>query len=78
MAHALSLSVFKGTNFFIVLLVQLPCGGFKKSPCTSSILQIIFYIWSFGINRNILRIQKLVLFCLEPYTVDSSLFLTPL
>ena len=55
----------------------VPCGGPKKSPRTSSIVQIIIDFWSFEINGDILRIQKLVL-CLEPYILDNILFLTPL
>ena len=30
----------------------------KKRPHTSSIVQFIFYFWSFEISRNILRNQK--------------------
>ena len=48
------------------------CGGPKMSPCTSSVVQIIFYFWFFEINGNILRIQKLVL-CLQPYILNSIL-----
>ena len=63
MSHALSLSVFiafKGFNFSILCTITaagvVPCDGPKKSPRTSSIVKIIFYIWSFEINGNILRI----------------------
>ena len=37
------------------------CGGCKTSPRTrtSSIVQVIFYCWSFEISGNILRIYKL-------------------
>ena len=49
MIHALSLSVFnafKGTNFYILFAITaggvVPCGGPKKFPRTSSIVQIIF------------------------------------
>ena len=34
----------------------VPCGGPKRSPRTSSLVQIIFFFWSFEINGNILRI----------------------
>ena len=37
----------------------MPCGGPKKSPRTSSIVQIIFSFWSFEISEGILRNQKL-------------------
>ena len=30
----------------------VPCGGPKKSPSASSILQIIFSFWSFEIQRG--------------------------
>ena len=63
MTHVLSLSVFiafKGTNFLFLFAITaagvVPCGGPKMSPFTSSIVQIIFYLWSFEINGNILRI----------------------
>ena len=36
----------------------LPCGGRKTSPRTSTIVQFIFYFWSFEISVNILRNQK--------------------
>ena len=38
----------------------VPCGGPKKSPRTSPIVQIVFYFWPFEISGNILRIKKLV------------------
>ena len=72
MTYALSLSVsiaFKGTNFYILFAVTaagvVPCSDPKMSPRTSSIVQIIYYFWSFEINGNIPRIKKLVLY-LEP------------
>ena len=50
MTHALSLSVFiafKGTNFHILFAINaagvVPCGGPKRSPQTSPIVQIILY-----------------------------------
>ena len=36
----------------------VPCGGRKTSPRTSTIVQLIFYFWSFDISVNILRNQK--------------------
>ena len=33
------------------------CGGRKTSPRTSTIVQFIFYVWSFEISVNILRNQ---------------------
>ena len=70
MDHALPLNVFiafKGTNFYLFAITAagvVQCGDPKKFPDTSSIVQIIFYIWSFEINGDILRVQTLVL-CLE-------------
>ena len=39
----------------------MPCGGRKKSPRTSTIVQIIFSFWSFEISEGILRYQKLII-----------------
>ena len=36
------------------------CGSPKKRPRTSSIVQFIFFFWSFEISENILRNQKLL------------------
>ena len=41
-------------------LDSLPCGGPKKSPRTSYIVQIIFSFWSFEISEGILRNQKII------------------
>ena len=38
----------------------VPCGGPKKSPCTSAIMQIIVSFWSFEISGDILRNQKFI------------------
>ena len=50
MAHRLSLNVFtasKGSNNYILFAItaagDVPCGGPKKTPRTSSIVQIIFF-----------------------------------
>ena len=37
------------------------CGGPKKYPRTSSIMQIIFFFWSFEIREGILRNQKIII-----------------
>ena len=57
MAHLLSLNVFtasKGSNNYILFAITaagvVPCGGPKKSPRTSSIVQIIFFFRSFEIS----------------------------
>ena len=36
----------------------VPCGIPKKRPRTLSIVQFIFYFWSFEVTRNIMRNQK--------------------
>ena len=36
----------------------VPCGGPKKSPRTSSIVQMLFSFWSYEISEGILRNQK--------------------
>ena len=39
----------------------LPCGGPKKSPRASSIVQVIFSFRSFEISEDILRNQKFII-----------------
>ena len=39
----------------------VPCGGPKKSPRTSSIVQVIFSFWSLEISEDILRNQKFII-----------------
>ena len=47
----------KGSNNYFYLLITaagvVPCGGPKKYPHTSSIVQIIFFFRSFGISGHI-------------------------
>ena len=45
--------------FVVTAAGVVPCGSPKKQPRTSTIVQFIFYFWSFEISRNILRNQKL-------------------
>ena len=47
--------------FAITAAGVVPCGGPKKSPRTSSIVQIIFFCWSFEIRVGILGNQKLLI-----------------
>ena len=53
----------KGSNLFILFAITaagvVPYGGFKKSPRTSSIVQIIFLFRSFGISKDILSVQNI-------------------
>ena len=52
----------KGTHFLILFAFNaagvVPCGGRKTFPHTSTIVQFIFFFWSFEISVNILRNQK--------------------
>ena len=47
----------KGSNLYILFAITaagvVPCGGRKKSPRTSSIVQIIFLFRSFEISKDI-------------------------
>ena len=45
-------------SFAITAAGVVQCGGPKRSPRTSSIVQIIFSFWSFEISEGILRNQK--------------------
>ena len=65
-AHTL-LNVFstlKGTHFYILFVVTAAgvvlCGSPKKQPRTSSIVQFLFFFWSFEISGSILRNQKIL------------------
>ena len=64
MVYPLSHNMFtalKGYLFAITAAGAVPCGGPKKSSRTSSIVQIIFSIWSFEICEGILRNQKTII-----------------
>ena len=50
---------FGGVLFSTTAAGVVPCGGPKKSPRTSSIVQVLFSFWSFEISEDILRNQKL-------------------
>ena len=63
--YYLSLNVFtasKGSNLYLLFAITaagvVPCGGFKKSPRTSSIVQIIFLFRSFVISKDIQSVQN--------------------
>ena len=53
--------MIKGTHFWILFAFTaasvMLCSGRKTSPRTSTIVQFIFYFWSFEISVNILRNQ---------------------
>ena len=58
-------AALKGSQFYFLFAITaagvVPCGGPKKSPRTSSIVQIIFSFWSFEISEDILRNQKFII-----------------
>ena len=63
--YFLPLNVFaasKGSNLYILFAITaagvVPCGGPKKSPRTSSIVQIIFLLRSFEISKDIQSVQN--------------------
>ena len=57
-------TALKGSQFKVLFAINVagvvPCGGPKKSPRTSSIVQVIFSLWSFEISEDILRNQKFI------------------
>ena len=54
----------------------VPCGGPKKSPRTSSIVQIIFSFWSFVISGGILRNQKIII-GLDSFSNQHLIYIWP-
>ena len=58
-------TVLKGPLFKFLFAITVagvvPCGGPKKSPRTSSIVQVIFSFWTFEISKDILRNQKFII-----------------
>ena len=58
-------TALKGSQFLFLFAITaagvVPCGGRKKSPRTSSIVQVIFSFWSFEIREDILRNQKFII-----------------
>ena len=60
-----SLLFLKLELIFIFLFVVtaagiVPCGSPKKWPRISTIVQFIFYFWSFEVSGDILRNQKIL------------------
>ena len=47
--------------FLITAAGAVPCGGPKRSPHTSSIVQLIFSFGSFEISEGVLRNQKIII-----------------
>ena len=53
--------------FAITAAGVVPCGGAKKYPRTSSVMQILFSFWSFEVSGGILR----YIIGLEPFSKRS-------
>ena len=73
------LTALKGSVLFLFAITAagvVPCGGPKKCPRTSSIVQIIFSFWSFEIREDILRNQKIII-GLDSYSNQRSIYLAP-
>ena len=71
--------LFKDLSFILFAITAagvVPCGGPKKSPRTSSIVQIIFFFCSFEIREVILRSQ-IIIIGLDSYSNQQSIYLTP-
>ena len=62
--------------FVVTAAGVVPCGFPKKRPRTSSIVQFIFYFWSFEISRNILRKTNII--GLDSYILNSFSYLSPI
>ena len=76
--------LFKELTFYILFVVTAAgvvlCGSPKKQPRTSSIVQFIFFVWSFEISGNILKNQNFLYVLnrcsfFEPIWIDISLFI---
>ena len=74
MAHLPSLNVFtasKGSNNYILFAITaagvVPCGGPKKSPRTSSIVQIIFF--AFDPLRSVKIFGVFQIYCMLRITI---------
>ena len=83
MAHPFLINVstaLKGSQFYFLFAITaagvVPCGGPKKSPRTSSIVQIIFSFWSFAISEDILRNQKFIIGQVS-FTYQCLIYLDP-
>ena len=70
----------KGSQFLILFAITaagvVPCGGPKKSPRTSSIVQVIFSFWSFEISEDVLRNQKFII-GKDSFSYQCLIYLVP-
>ena len=62
--------------FAITAAGVVPCGGPRKSPCTASIVQILFFFWSFEISKGIQRNQNFII-GLESFSNQRLIYLDP-
>ena len=62
-----NIMMFDSTQYYLKYIFKplfldtagvVPCGGHKTSPRTSTIVQFIFYFWSFEISMTFLRNKK--------------------
>ena len=53
--------LLKDFLFAVTAAGVVPCGGPKKSPRISSIVQVIFSLRSFEVSEDILRNQKFII-----------------
>ena len=80
-------TALKGSQFqflFAITAAVVPCGIPKKSPRTSSIVQIIFSFWFFEIREGILRNQKIIILRnwkiiigLDSFSIQHLIYLAP-
>ena len=61
----------------MIYIKFLACGGPKKSPHTSSIVQIKFSFWSFEISECVLRNLKIT-FGFDSFSNQCLIYLDPL
>ena len=73
-------AVLKGSQFEFLFAITAAgvvlCGGPKKSPRRSSIVQVIFSFWSFEISEDILRNQKLII-SQDSFSNQCLIYLVP-
>ena len=78
--YRLVFTALEKINFIFSIVVTaagvVPCGGPKKQPHTSSIVQFIVNFWSFEISGNILRNRKILKVRLK-YSNQICAILTP-
>ena len=62
--------------FVVTAAGVVPCGIPKKRPRTSSIVQFIFFFWSFEISRNIEKSENII--SLDSYILNTYSYLSPI